>query len=109
MRFLLACTSDKNLLFLEPVYSLKLGLWSGRLNGLVTSDKKFCFEKLEEKTLDFTSPLIRLTVKVCTYAICILHLFPMGMLLRCCTQRSTATESPICTIAVPSLVFKNLI
>lgn len=49
MRFLLACTSDRNRLFLEPVYSLKLGLWSGRLNGFVTSDRKFCFEKLKKK------------------------------------------------------------
>lgn len=44
-----------------------------------------------------------------TYAIWILPFDPTGMLLRCWTQRSTATESPICTIAVPSLVFKNFI
>lgn len=44
-----------------------------------------------------------------TYAIWILPFDPTGMLLRCWTQRSTATESPICTMAVPSLVFKNFI
>lgn len=49
MRFLLACAGDRKRLFFEPVYSLKLGLWSGRLNGFVTSDKKFCLEKLHTK------------------------------------------------------------
>lgn len=87
MRFLLAWAGDRKRLFLEPVYSLKLGEWSGSKNGLMTSDRKFCFEK----------------------AICILPPVPTGMLFKCCTQRSTATESPICTMAVPSLVFKNLI
>lgn len=43
------------------------------------------------------------------YAICNFPLLPIGMLFKCCTQRSTATGSPICTIAVPSLVFKNFI
>lgn len=44
-----------------------------------------------------------------TYAICNFPFGPIGMLFKCWTQRSTATGSPICTIAVPSLVFKNLI
>jgi hypothetical protein len=48
MRFLQAWASDRNRLFLDPVYSLKLGLLSGRLNGFVTSDRKLCFEKLQE-------------------------------------------------------------
>lgn len=87
MRFLLAWAGDRKRLFLEPVYSLKLGEWSGSKNGLITSDRKFCLEK----------------------AICILPPVPTGMLFKCCTQRSTATASPICTMAVPSLVFKNLI
>lgn len=46
MRFLLAWAGDKNRLFFEPVNSLKLGVWSGRLNGFVTSDRKFCLENL---------------------------------------------------------------
>lgn len=44
-----------------------------------------------------------------TYAICSFPVGPIGMLFKCWTHRSTATGSPICTIAVPSLVFKNLI
>ena len=44
-----------------------------------------------------------------SYAICNFPLLPIGMLFKCCTQRSTATGSPICTIAVPSLVFRNFI
>lgn len=44
-----------------------------------------------------------------THAICNLPLLPTGMLFRCWTHRSTATESPIWTMAVPSLVFKNFI
>lgn len=48
IRFLLACAGDRNLLFLEPVYSLKLGVWSGSVNGFVTSDRKFCLENLQE-------------------------------------------------------------
>lgn len=87
MRFLLAWAGDRKRLFLEPVNSLKLGVWSGSKNGLITSDRKFCFEN----------------------AICILPPVPTGMLFKCCTQRSTATESPIWTMAVPSFVFKNLI
>lgn len=47
IRFLQAWASDRNRLFFEPVYSLKLGLWSGRLYGFVTSERKFCFEKLK--------------------------------------------------------------
>lgn len=43
------------------------------------------------------------------YAIWSLPLLPIGMLFRCWTQRSTATESPICTMAVPSFVFRNFI
>lgn len=110
MRFLLAWAGDKNRLFFEPVYSLKLGVWSGRLNGFVTSDKKFCFEKLQNETL----VIITISVTLCdlsdnTYAICNLPMLPMGMLFKCCTHRSTATPSPICTIAVPSFVFKNFI
>ena len=31
MRFLLAWVSDRKRLFFEPVYSLKLGVWSGRV------------------------------------------------------------------------------
>lgn len=31
------------------------------------------------------------------------------MLFKCWTHRSTATESPICTMAVPSLVLRNFI
>lgn len=44
-----------------------------------------------------------------SYAICSFPLLPIGMLFKCCTQRSTATGSPICTMAVPSLVFRNFI
>lgn len=46
MRFLLAWAGDKKRLFFEPVNSLKLGVWSGRLKGFVTSDRKFCLENL---------------------------------------------------------------
>lgn len=48
MRFLLAWAGDKNRLFFEPVNSLKLGVWSGRLKGFVTSDRKFCLENLKK-------------------------------------------------------------
>lgn len=87
IRFLLAWAGDRKRLFFEPVYSLKLGVWSANRKGFMTSDKKFCLEK----------------------AIWILPFVPTGMLFRCWTQRSTATESPICTMAVPSLVLRNLI
>lgn len=50
MRFLHACASDRKRLFFEPVYSLKLGELSGRLNGFVTSERKLCFEKLKKRT-----------------------------------------------------------
>lgn len=117
MRFLLAWAGDKNRLFFDPVYSLKLGEWSGRLNGFVTSDRKFCFEKLSPEKVGEREQYnwINQTVSIDdvaaenAYAICNLPMFPIGILFKCCTQRSTATPSPIWTIAVPSFVFKNFI
>lgn len=53
MRFLLAWASDRKRLFFEPVYSLKLAEWSGRLYGLVTSDRKFCLENLQGGQVNF--------------------------------------------------------
>lgn len=66
IRFLLAWAGDKNRLFFEPVYSLKLGEWSGRLNGFVTSDKKFCLEKLE---LDGGKVNIQKQFSVCLFLV----------------------------------------
>lgn len=106
MRFLHACASDRKRLFFEPVYSLKLGELSGRLNGFVTSERKLCFEKLKKRAKLSNGGSQNRWI---SYAIWSFPLLPTGMLFKCCTQRSTATGSPIWTIAVPSLVFKNLI
>jgi len=83
--FLLAMVGLRKRLFLLPIKSLKEGVLSDSVCGFNTSLRNAC---LENPSCSFD---------------------PMrDTLFRFCTQRSTASPSPIWTIAQPSFVFRNL-